>query len=408
MELRGITVCGLGKLGSPLAAAFAASKVPVLGLDVDLEKIACINDWRPPVDEPQLAEYLELSTVRTNLRATISPGYATRFSDACLFVTPTPSLPDGGFDHAHLLGALTSVARAARQQGRRNYAFIVCSTVMPGFMDSQAAPLLRSVLEDLRFMLVYKPEFIALGTVIENLHRPDVLLIGADSEEAGEYAERLYRRMVFDNPPVPAQQMTLIEAELAKIALNCAVTMKISFANQIGILARRLGADPVRVLSAVGADSRIGPGALRAGLPFGGPCFPRDNLMFRRVASLVGEHAPLAEATDLINKLLFRRILDELLQHQGDVGILGTAYKPNTAITDESPGMWWRWALIQHGRCVKTHDPRALHSHSLEEVAACPIVVVACAWPEYRSLSIPKTTFLFDPMRAIGEIRGNA
>jgi UDPglucose 6-dehydrogenase len=350
------------------------------------------------VSEPDLGDYMEQVSVKKTLQGTSNASFAVANSDACLFVTPTPSLPDGAFDHTALLKAFAAIAVEVQRQHRRKYVFVVTSTVTPGFMGDQALPMLRRVFENEGpFCLAYKPEFIALGTVLNDLHNPDVVLVGASNEETGAGVEKLYRRMIFGKPP--AKHMRLVDAELAKISLNCAVTMKISFANQVGLVARKLGADPEKVLEAVGADRRIGPLALRAGLPFGGPCFPRDNRMFQHVACLVGERAPLAEATDQMNRRMLRAVLDKVAPH-GDVGILGLAYKPGTAVTEDSPGSLWRHTLMSSGRRVKAHDVLAPHDHSVEEVAACPTVIVACAWPEYFSLTFPGKTVLIDPFRA--------
>lgn len=393
-EVRSIAVCGLGKLGACIAVAFAASKIPTIGLDVDEARVKQLANWTAPVVETDLQDYLNLVEVRQNLRVTTSVEEAVKISDACLFVTPTPSLSDGSFDHTMLLTAITAVAKEVEEQKRRKYLFVVNSTVVPGFLAGKAAPVLRRRLNGLGFGLAYKPEFIALGTVLRDLLYPDVLLIGEDSEETGEKVERLYRELVLHD--CQSRRMPLVDAELAKISLNCAVTMKISFANQVGQVARRLGADPKKVLGAVGLDRRIGHAALRPGLPFGGPCFPRDNRMFQHVATTVGECAPLAEATDIVNQRLRRTILSEVPE-RGEVGILGLAYKPGAAIADESPGAWWYAALRSRGRTVKTHDPVVAHTHELAEVLACPTVIVGCPWPEYKTICVKAGTLVLDP-----------
>lgn len=392
--MRGIAVCGLGKLGAPVAAVFAASNVPTVGYDVDGRKVATLAAFRPPVAEPKLDEYLELAEVRQNLKATADLEEAVRESDACLFVTPTPSLPSGGFDHQLLLIAITNVARLVAAKRRRRYLFVVNSTVEPRFLDLQVAPVLRRHLAGLGFGLAYKPEFIALGTVIENLLYPDFLLIGQDADDTGLNVEKLYREMVLHD--CQARRMKLVEAELAKISLNCAVTMKISFANQVGVVAEHLGADPHAVLSAVGFDRRVGHAALRPGLPFGGPCFPRDNRMFQHVAETVGVRAPLAEATDLMNQRLLRMVVDRVPE-RGTVGILGLAYKPGTAITERSAGTWWLNTLRSRGRTVRAHDPQAAAPNTLAETLVCDTLIVACGWPEYRELRTKAGALVIDP-----------
>jgi UDPglucose 6-dehydrogenase len=393
-DVRRIAVCGLGKLGACVAVAFAASNVPVVGFDLDKKKIDKLTAWTPPIVETELEDYLNLVEVRQHLRVTTSVEEAVRLSDACLFVTPTPSMSDGSFDHSYLLEAIVNVSKEVERQRRRKYLFVVNSTVMPAFLLGKAAPVLRRRLNGLGFGLAYKPEFIALGSVLKDLLYPDVLLIGEDSDETGEKVEKLYRDLVLHDCQV--RRMPLVDAELAKISLNCAVTMKISFANQVGAVARRLGADPRRVLGAVGLDHRIGHGALRPGLPFGGPCFPRDNRMFQHVAATVGERAPLAEATDIMNRLVRRAVLDEV-RDRGTIGILGLAYKPGAAIDDESPGSWWAQALRSRGRTVLTHDPVVSHTSSLEDVLACDTVIVACSCPEYSEIVVKEGAQVIDP-----------
>jgi UDPglucose 6-dehydrogenase len=398
--VRRIAVCGLGKLGSPIAAAFAMSGLQVIGLDVDREKVRSVNMHCPPVEETDLAAYLELSETKKNLRATCSSEDAVRASQACLFVAPTPSLADGSFDHGPLIAAVESVAREVRRQHVCNYLFVINSTVMPGTCEKEIAPMLRKILEAMPFLLAYKPEFIALGTVIQNLHYPDFVLIGQSCVDAGTQVEGLYRKMIV--PRVPFRTMTLTEAELAKISLNCAVTMKISFANQVAAVASALGVNAHRVLEAVGDDKRIGPGALLPGLPYGGPCFPRDNRMFQRVADSLGVSSLLARATDQINEVTLKRIYERVVtEAPGTVGILGQAYKPGTTVTEASPGALLAARLSQLGLEVWTHDPKAIHSHTLEEVMRCGTIVVATACEEYRGLLFSSTTRLIDPMKVV-------
>lgn len=368
----------------------------MIGVDIDENKVRRLAAWRAPVKEPELDEYLELPETRQNLTVTNSFEDAVRRSEACLFVTPTPSLLDGSgsFDHTLLLAAIHSAAQQARDQKKRRYAFVVNSTVMPGFLAGKVAPMLRRYLNGLGFGLAYKPEFIALGTVIQDLLYPDLLLIGEDSEETGYKVERLYRELVLHD--CQARRMPLVDAELAKISLNCAVTMKISFANQVGQVAKRLGADPRRVLGAVGLDRRVGHAALRPGLPFGGPCFPRDNRMFVHVAESVGEQPYLSRATDDTNNRLKWNILDEIPE-EGSVGILGLAYKPGSAITDDALGWWLACVLWSRQRRVLTHDPMVKHSHQLAEVLGCKTVVICCQCQEYAEISVPEETLVIDP-----------
>ena len=388
-----VAVCGLGKLGSSIAVVFAASGYKVMGLDVDEKKVRKINNREAPVDETDLYDYLQLPEVMENLTATTKVTEAVATTDACFFVTPTPSMSDGSFDHTMLLNAITNVAHEVASRHKRNYLFIVNSTVMPTFLNLQVVPTLERILGNLGFELAYKPEFIALGTVIRDLLYPDVLLIGAKTEETAHKLEHFYREVVLHD--CQAKKISLVEAELAKISLNCAVTMKISFANQVAMVARKLGADPLHVLSAVGHDHRVGHAALRPGLPFGGPCFPRDNRMFQYVANSVGERAPLAEATDVVNRNLLRACLARVPEH-GTVGILGLSYKPNTSHSDESAGLYWYKVMRSRSRKVYAYDPRAPHPNTLEEVLGCDFIFIGCLWPEFKEITVRPETAVLD------------
>jgi UDPglucose 6-dehydrogenase len=300
------------------------------------------------------------------------------------------------FDSSYLSKAITAVALEVKKQEKKNYLFVVNSTTTPG-----TCTLLKDLVEtlvgdDLNPMICYKPEFIALGEVVQGITHPDVVLIGEGSPEAGDALEEIYRRVA---PEATFHRMSLVEAELAKISLNCYITMKISFANQLAMAAEKYGADAKKILASIGDDKRVGSRCLNPGLPFGGPCFPRDNRMFRAVAKF----APLAEATDRINFEVRERIADQVRKHfspyssSPTVGILGMAYKPGTSLTDDSLGSWLQATLARKGYIVRTHDPLAEHTNMLDEVLSCQLLIVACAHKEYAELRIPNYKTIIDP-----------
>jgi len=403
-----ICVAGLGRLGGPIAAHFAQRGYDVTGLDLDQVKVDLVNTGHAPVDEAGLEKVVSRAVSYKKLRATTSAAEAVHGTQACIFVTPTPSLADGSFSNQYLLDALGKVAQAVHDARIAPYSFIISSTVTPGTCDREISGKLRTIFgeteEGGRFHLTYKPEFIALGTVMRDLQFPDFHLIGESSPESGALAFELYCGPYSrEQGQVGATRMSLIEAELTKISLNCFVTMKISYANQLAMVAHKLGANPHVILAAVGQDRRVGQSGLKPGLPFGGPCFPRDNRLFRYVAESVGLRAPLASATDAINERVIDTIVINVLNaspsYSTEIGILGTAYKPGTTVTEESPAS--SISKFLSGRVIKTHDPMAPHSHSLEEVLACPILIVATAWPQYAALKFPEETLLIDPMRVI-------
>src|SRR5262249_54994579 len=158
----------------------------------------------------------------------------------------------------------------------------------------------------------YNPEFIALGNVVRGLLEPDMVLIGESDARSGDLLERLYLKYNTNRPKIA--RMSLTSAELAKISVNSYVTMKISFTNQLRIVAEQFQDTNIHaILEAIGSDSRVGHKYLRPGLSYGGPCFPRDNRLVAYAAKQVGLSAPLAEATDAVNELSKERLAQQVL-----------------------------------------------------------------------------------------------
>ena len=253
-----VCVVGLGKLGACIAAALASRGFDVVGTDVDPSKVDALRQRRAPVEEPGLQEMIERGSSR--LQATSDWDEAVAQSDAAFFVPATPSLPDGSFSNDFLLQALRAVGGKVASQKKSRYLFVVNSTVTPGSCDTGLKPLLEETLngkcgED--FGLCYNPEFIALGDVIRGLLEPDFVLIGESDELSGRRLEDVYARFCTNNPPII--RMSNLNAELAKISVNCFVTMKVSFVNQLTAVTARLpGADARVILEAIGQDRRIG------------------------------------------------------------------------------------------------------------------------------------------------------
>src|ERR1051326_6850705 len=295
-----VSVCGLGKLGACIAATMAQRGVDVLGVDIDPAKVEKINQGLPPVEEPLLAE--TISSAGGRLRATVNHREAVD-TDVSFFIPPSPSLPDGSFSNEFLLRAMQPIAAAVAERKKKGHLFVCSSTTTPGAMDQVLIPMLEREVggkcgQD--FGACYNPEFIALGNVINGLLEPDMVLIGESDPASGAALEQLYKKYNRNSPRIA--RMSIISAELTKISVNSYITMKISFTNQLRMVAERFPkADIHAILEAIGSDSRIGQKYLKAGLSYGGPCFPRDNRLLAYTARQAGLEAPLAEASDRIN-----------------------------------------------------------------------------------------------------------
>lgn len=389
-----VSVIGLGKLGSVLAAVLANEGHTVIGVDRSTSVVDRINAGYPPVEETGLNELMESIPAR-RLRATTNYDSAIPFSDMSLVVVPTPSGPDGTFSNQYVLDAVDHIAANV---GDRWHTIVICSTVMPGscggmIRDTIEASSGKTVGRDIG--LCYSPEFIALGSVIEDMRHPNVTLIGSSDERA---AKDLIDLTMTYTCGGKIHVMSLVEAELAKISVNSYVTMKISFANMIGAICEKLpGADAARVLGAVGDDPRIGGRYLKAGATFGGPCFPRDNHAFAVHAEALNVNASLARATDEINHDLADHVTELLAcGNKGEtIAILGLSYKPGTGVSEESMGTWVAEHLASSGIPVRVHDPMARptlpagvtqHATVEETLDGAVGVLVATDWPEYRDI----------------------
>lgn len=357
-----ISVFGLGKLGASMAGAFASKGFRVTGVDINQGAVQAINEGRAPVLEPGLPEIIR--SHRNNLKATLSAEEAIRESEISFVIVPTPSDHDGSFSLQYAKHAFCGIGQALRKK-QGYHTVVMTSTVLPGATRYGLLPILEK--ESGKrcghdFGLCYNPEFIALGSVLRDFLNPDFYLLGQFDEKSGDMLEAVHHRVSENRAPV--KRMSLENAELAKIAVNSFVTMKISFANLMAELCEKLPGGDVDVVSdALGMDGRIGRKYLTGGLGFGGPCFPRDNVALEFMGRMLGLDARLLRANHEYNRELAPRISEKiltLLPAGSTVAVLGLAYKPHTPVVEESPGVAICRALADGGFRVIGHDPLAV------------------------------------------------
>jgi UDPglucose 6-dehydrogenase len=397
-----VSVIGMGKLGAPMVAAMAARGIRAIGVDSDAAKVEAIERGLPPVFEPRLAETLILAQGR--LTATQSIEDSVRDSDITFIVVATPADTDGSFSLRYVLPVCEAIGRALAAK-REYHVVALTSTVMPGSTGGAVRETLEKASRKragIDFGLCYSPEFIALGSVIRDFLNPDFLLIGESDGRAGAKLESLYRIVCETRPPVA--RMNLVNAEIAKLAVNTYVTTKISFANMLARLCEKVpGASVDVVTGAIGLDSRIGGKYLKGAISYGGPCFPRDNVALIALADRVGASSALPRATHEFNRAQIHRLADTVQQHLGAdeaAGILGLTYKPNTDVTEEAAGLLLAQELAKrkiptiafdpqgHARAASTLGDSVHLAASAEEcIAQSGVVVLATPWPEF--LAIP-------------------
>lgn len=413
--IQNVSVFGLGKLGACIAATCALRGFNVTGVDIDPEKVNRVNAGLPPVEEPLLGETVASS--RARLRATLEVRDAVQ-TEASFFIPPSPSLPDGSFSNEFLLKAMQPLAKALRAAGKKGHLFVCSSTTTPNACDTVLIPMIEKETGwkcGPDFGFCYNPEFIALGNVINGLLDPDMVLIGESHPEYGEALEAAYKKYNRNQPQIA--RMSIISAELTKISLNSYITMKISFTNQLRMIAEQFPKADIHVmLDALGSDTRIGKKYLRAGLSYGGPCFPRDNRLLAYAARQVGLEAPLAQASDRVNELTKEMLLErvrKLATKQDTIVVLGLSYKPDTYITEESAGLYLAQTLRRQGYKVLVHDYGATpaNSPSLHEFEMLnepetlgarydvKVAVLCCPWPQYKSVKFAPTITVLAPWK---------
>jgi UDPglucose 6-dehydrogenase len=397
-----LSIIGLGKLGAPMAAVMAHKGHVVVGVDVNADYVAAIQQGHAPLKETGLEEMIQAN--RERLSATVNYEEAVLGTDATFIIVPTPSDPDGTFSLRNVMIAAEKIGAALRKK-QGWHLVVLSSTVMPGSTGGKLLPALEAHSGKKcgeGFGLCYNPEFIALGSVIRDMLNPDMILIGESDERSGEILEKLYTGVCDSNPHI--RRMNHVNAELTKISVNTFVTTKISYANMLAQVCETLpGADVDVVTSAIGCDSRIGQKYLKGALGYGGPCFPRDNLAFSALARGNGVPPILAEATHQLNQSQAPRLAKWILARLpegGTVGVMGLSYKPNTEVIEESQGLALAKHLLSVGVPVVVYDPAAMENARPQlagkvtfaaSAADCArqadVLAITTPWAEFREIS---------------------
>lgn len=330
-------VIGLGKLGLCLASVLG-SKYKTVGLDINNELIKQLNDYKKNglLDFPSKERYLVNWFKQADL--TVSSDYSSlNDCDVVFCIVPTPSTKNGSFSNEYIINSIQS----AKPYLVNCKIFVVVSTVSPG-----SCVELAKLFNDSLIKLCYNPEFIALGNVIDGLTRPDFILIGEPDKASGDILEDIYNNLT----SAKIKRMDILSAEIAKLALNSYLTVKISFANVLGELCELRGGDVDKITDALGCDSRIGVKYFKNGCGYGGPCLRRDNSallrfiigtpgIFHKNDSLLN----YCELTDLINKHQLDRIYNKITKvfpilKNKTVSIYGLSYKHGIELTESSTG----------------------------------------------------------------------
>jgi len=377
-----IAVFGAGYVGLVTGACFAALGHRVTVRDVIPARIEALRRGEVPIHEPGLDELLARNAER--LAFTLDVAMAIEGAEFVYVAVGTPPTYSGDAD----LTAVWTVIDELPAVDRR-IVVAMKSTVPVGTGDKVRHRLDERGLAHVGY--VSNPEFTAEGTAVRDFMEPDRIVVGAFDEADGDAVEALHAGI--DAPVVRAD---VASAEMIKLAANAALMTRISFINEIANVCEATGADVVKVAEGIGHDRRIGKSFLRAGVGFGGSCFPKDSLALKQLAANSGYHFQVLNAVIEVNELQKRRVIGKLAERLGSlrgkrVALLGLAFKPNTDDTREAPAFVLAGRLLAEGADVVVWDPVA-HAdglHGVEQVAAveeathgADAVVLVTEWPE--------------------------
>ncbi len=413
-----VAIIGTGYVGLTTGVCLAFIGHSVSCLDTDESKIRLLREGHIPIFEPHLEDVLE--EARPNLHFTTSYAEAIPNADVVFIAVGTPPTPSG----APNLEYLSQAARSIGQTINGRFTVVVNKSTVPIGSGNWVGSLMRDAMEHRQdgvktdFAVASNPEFLREGTALHDSLYPDRIVIGADEPRALETLYSLYRPILDQTFPaptylprpesvvaVPLVSTDLASAELIKYAANAFLALKISFINEVGLLAERVGANITEVARGIGLDSRIGPRFLNAGLGWGGSCFGKDTAALIATAGEYGLHMPIVEAARTVNSRQRDRVVEKLLHElkilKGrTIGLLGLAFKPNTDDLREAPAIEIAQKLIDRGVRVKAHDPIAAERFDREHgsigVSVCPgaaevaegcdALVLVTEWNEYRDL----------------------
>ena len=382
-----VAVFGAGYVGLVTGACLAELGHDVVVRDIVHEKIDALRRGEIPIHEKGLAELLERNRARLGFTTEVEA--ALDGADVVYVAVGTPPTRSGDAD----LTAVWTVVDELPRVDRR-VVLAMKSTVPVGTGRTVRHRLDERGLENVGY--VSNPEFTAEGTAVHDFMHPDRIVIGAFEDSDADVVERLHAGI-----DAPVVRSDVASAEMIKLAANAALVTRISFINEIANVCEATGADVQTVAEGIGLDRRIGPSFLRAGIGFGGSCFPKDSLALKQLASNSGYHFQLLAAVIEVNELQKRRVIGKLERRLGSlrgkkIALLGLAFKPGTDDMREAPSLVLAGRLQAEGAEVSAWDPVAdgkalldgvrIADSVLEALDGADAAVLVTEWPELREI----------------------
>ena len=358
-----ITVIGTGYVGLVSGACLADVGNQVLCMDIDPKKIETLKSGGIPIYEPGLKEMVASNVAAGRLHFTTDVALGVAFGDIQIIAVGTPPGEDGSADLQYVVAAARNIGRLMTSPK------IVMdkSTVPVGTADKVRAAItdeLKKRSADVKFSVVSNPEFLKEGAAVEDFMRPDRVVIGADNADAIEAMRKLYAPFQRNHDRIMV--MDVRSAELTKYAANAMLATRISFMNELALLAELLGADIESVRKGMGSDPRIGYHFLYPGIGYGGSCFPKDVQALQRTATAAGMNLKLLDAVERVNYAQKHVLTQKIVKRFGEnlsgktIALWGLAFKPNTDDMREAPSLVLIEDLVKRGAKVIAFDPVAL------------------------------------------------
>jgi len=404
-----ITIFGLGYVGTTSMACLAELGHTVVGVDVNTEKVALVNAGSSPVFEPGVAEIISNHRATGQVRATTDIVSGLENSDAVLICVGTPSLPSGSLDSSQLMKVIEEIT-AYRLETGRTIPFIVRSTALPAIHGAAIAQIERALGKKQCAAYCVHPEFLREGQAIDDFMNPPKIIFGCTDEAAQSICRDLYPGIDVDGTFTDPKT-----AGLVKYADNCFHAVKVTFANEVGMLAKAQGVDARKVMEIFCQDTKLNLSSyyLRPGFAFGGSCLPKD---LRAVLAWGRQNAvsvPMLENVLPSNTLQTQRVIERILATGvRNIGLFGLAFKDNTDDLRESPMVTLAEGLLGKGLSVRIYDPalsvgrmvgtnrifalsslphlaEMLHDCAEDVVRNSDIVILARAFPSLDWASMP-------------------
>lgn len=393
-----LAIVGTGYVGLVTGACFAEVGHRVICVDSDPQKIDSLRAGGIPIYEPGLEELVKRNVAAGRLSFTTRIQEGVEASDIIFIAVPTPPLPDGSVDLSYIEAVAREIAAALPA-----YRIVVDKSTVPVRTGAKVAETIKRYCKaKIEFDVVSNPEFLREGSAVEDLMKPDRIVIGVLSPRPAAAMREVYAPF-----GAPIILTDIHSAELIKHAANSFLALKISYINAIAMLCEASGGNVQEVAQGIGMDPRIGRRFLDAGLGFGGSCFPKDLSAFIKIAETLGVDFGLLREVQKINvsqmERFVRKISDTLwVIKDKQIGVLGLAFKQNTDDVRMSPAIEVCRRLQQAGARLRVHDPRAMEKAKallpdvvyVEDMNAvaegCDALVVATEWPEFKQLDLER------------------